>query len=566
VYRASSTPRSLTKHVRLALILALALLVPGGALGAETFIDRPSGSIAGGPSEGSPNVLSEDVGGASEAFGDAVDHGSLAGKTLARPVVGMTATPSGNGYWLVASDGGVFTFGDATFHGSTGGMTLNQPIVGLATTPTGNGYWLVASDGGVFTFGDATFHGSDGGGVLGQQVVAIVSNPDGSGYWLAGASGRVAAHGNAPGFPSTYAPAPIVGMAATPSGLGYWLTTTAGDVLSAARPAPPAPVPSVPTPPVPTPPVPTPPNPAPAPVAPPASVPVPSGGPALGAYIAPANVGGIDGLVRFGNDVGRPVTHASVYLDARSDWETFTNQAWILDPWTNWLRADPNRRLALGVPMLQVGSDGDFWNTGYDQYFVRLAQSIRDRGIASQVIIRLGYEMNGDWMPWGRQHSPDGSGFRTMWQRVVPQMKAVYPFLFDWNIVPGGGPDNPGYGEKFYPGDNLVDIIAFDLYDHWWTGSPDQRWQQAQAALDSGAAIANRHNKPMAIDEWGLWSSSNANGGGDNPTYITNLLRWATNHNLLWTSYFNSTEGSVGTTLQANPNALNAFRQFLITG
>ena len=29
------------------------------------------------------------------------------------PVVGMAATPSGHGYWLVASDGGIFSFGDA---------------------------------------------------------------------------------------------------------------------------------------------------------------------------------------------------------------------------------------------------------------------------------------------------------------------------------------------------------------------------------------------------------------------------------------------------------------------
>jgi hypothetical protein len=44
----------------------------------------------------------------------------------------MTTTPFGKGYWLVASDGGVFAFGDARFHGSTGGIRLNQPIVGLA--------------------------------------------------------------------------------------------------------------------------------------------------------------------------------------------------------------------------------------------------------------------------------------------------------------------------------------------------------------------------------------------------------------------------------------------------
>ena len=74
---------------------------------------------------------------------------------LNQPVVGIAATPSGRGYWLVASDGGIFTFGDARFHGSTGAIHLNSPIVGMASTPSGHGYWLVASDGGIFTFGDA---------------------------------------------------------------------------------------------------------------------------------------------------------------------------------------------------------------------------------------------------------------------------------------------------------------------------------------------------------------------------------------------------------------------------
>jgi len=74
--------------------------------------------------------------------------------------VGIAATPDGQGYWLVASDGGVFTFRDAAFYGSTGAVHLNEPIVGIAATPDGQGYWLVASDGGVFTFGDASFMGS----------------------------------------------------------------------------------------------------------------------------------------------------------------------------------------------------------------------------------------------------------------------------------------------------------------------------------------------------------------------------------------------------------------------
>ena len=79
-----------------------------------------------------------------------------------KPVVGMAATRDGGGYWLVASDGGIFSYGDAAFYGSTGGMHLNAPIVGMAATPSGRGYWLVASDGGIFTYGDAGFHGSAG--------------------------------------------------------------------------------------------------------------------------------------------------------------------------------------------------------------------------------------------------------------------------------------------------------------------------------------------------------------------------------------------------------------------
>jgi len=45
----------------------------------------------------------------------------------------MAATFDGGGYWLVASDGGIFSFGDANFYDSMGGQPLNAPIVGMAS-------------------------------------------------------------------------------------------------------------------------------------------------------------------------------------------------------------------------------------------------------------------------------------------------------------------------------------------------------------------------------------------------------------------------------------------------
>jgi hypothetical protein len=88
----------------------------------------------------------------------------------------MAATPDGGGYWLVASDGGIFSFGDAEFYGSTGALHLNKPIVGMAATPDGGGYWLVASDGGIFSFGDAEFYGSTGGSSIPGPIAALQSS------------------------------------------------------------------------------------------------------------------------------------------------------------------------------------------------------------------------------------------------------------------------------------------------------------------------------------------------------------------------------------------------------
>ena len=91
----------------------------------------------------------------------------------------MAPTVNGRGYWLTASDGGVFAFGDAVFRGSTGSIRLNSPVVGMAATPSPlvAGYWLVAADGGVFAFGDARFSGSTGAIRLNRPMVGMAPAP-----------------------------------------------------------------------------------------------------------------------------------------------------------------------------------------------------------------------------------------------------------------------------------------------------------------------------------------------------------------------------------------------------
>ena len=162
-------------------------------------------------------------------------HGSLLGVSLNEPIVGIAPTPDQSGYWLVGSDGGVFSFGDAQFHGSTGNLVLNKPIVGMTSTHDGNGYWIVASDGGVFSYGDAQFYGSTGSLVLNKPVVGMAATSDGKGYWLVASDGGIFSYGDAQFYGSTGSLVlnqPVVAMAATAAGNGYWLAAADGGIFS----------------------------------------------------------------------------------------------------------------------------------------------------------------------------------------------------------------------------------------------------------------------------------------------------------------------------------------------
>ena len=105
------------------------------------------------------------------------------------PPVVTSPTTTNHGYWLVGSDGGIFTFGNAQFYGSTGNLSLQRPVVGITPTADDGGYWLVASDGGIFSFGNAGFYGSIPGLGLAPAGSGLPHQPERS-HHRHGALGR----------------------------------------------------------------------------------------------------------------------------------------------------------------------------------------------------------------------------------------------------------------------------------------------------------------------------------------------------------------------------------------
>lgn len=182
-------PRSLTTPTRLAppapantaptVTSASSTTLTVGAAGSfqVTAIGYPSPtfSLSGAPSWLSIGATTGKISGTPTASGtfsftigvtNGVSPEATQAFTLSVPV------PS-SGYRVATKEGGVFASG-TRFFGSMGGKPLNQPVVGMAATPDGGGYWLVAADGGVFSYG-APFDGSFVDLAPGSAAVAIAA-------------------------------------------------------------------------------------------------------------------------------------------------------------------------------------------------------------------------------------------------------------------------------------------------------------------------------------------------------------------------------------------------------
>ncbi len=197
----------------------------GGGFNPRSFIEYWDGtawSIQPSPNVTSVSLLGSVtcVGGVSCWAVGGADTSAQPGSTVYQTLIEQLVLPasSNQGLLMVASDGGIFAFGDAAFDGSMGGRHLDAPVVGMAATPDGGGYWEVASDGGIFAFGRAAYAGSVPGQAITSAVmiVGISPAPDSEGYWLAGSDGSTYSYGDATFLGSLTGDrlaAPVVGVA-----------------------------------------------------------------------------------------------------------------------------------------------------------------------------------------------------------------------------------------------------------------------------------------------------------------------------------------------------------------
>ena len=268
----------------------------------------------------------------------------------------------------------------------------------------------------------------------------------------------------------------------------------------------------------------------------------------------------------FGAWLGNRVIYRVVFSDMRT-WDGIASP-WYIGTTRRWLASDPGRVEVISLPLLPKTDAGDFAAVAagrHDRHFRAFATKLAERGIASRVIVRLGWEGNGDWYPWAYGRDPDG--FRKAFRRAAQVMRRAAPGLrFEWCVAcRASRKGGPAEWTEAYPGDDVVDIISMDVYDEH-----EPNWKslvEGEAGLRELRAFARERGKPEAYPEWGCSTNRSARGRGDNPEFIENMARWFAEGEgrVLYQAYWNTSSGGPNAAIHGPalsvPNAARAFRR-----
>ena len=284
----------------------------------------------------------------------------------------------------------------------------------------------------------------------------------------------------------------------------------------------------------------------------------------------------LSALRQFELKTGRSFDCVEVFNDAAADWRGWERPYFLNHPdrdfaWPDWVARKPDRRrLVVAQSLIPDDAPRDWRERGargqYDAHARRLARNLVARGLGSSVI-RLAHEPNGDWYRHTVGNRPaQQRAWRLYWRRTVRAMRSVdgSKFVFDWNI-------NSGYRpipfERYYPGDDVVDVIGVDFYDDGERiprRAGAARWRaqwREKGGLRAAMIFARRHGKPVSIPEWGLLSRA-GDGVGDNPDFVRRIAALSRRDGFAYHSYFDA-PGMRGDVigLAAAPRALAEYRR-----
>lgn len=291
---------------------------------------------------------------------------------------------------------------------------------------------------------------------------------------------------------------------------------------------------------------------------------------ASGSWTSGAYLGGLadaKAAADFGNWRGSPLG-AVMTFPVHSSWSEMANSQWNISTFNGF-----NGKLVVSVPMLPLsgGSLQDVASGAHDDVYRKMAQDLVDNN-RGDAILRIGWEANGKWFPWGADSS-SAADYKAAFRHVASVMKSVAPGVkIDFTITCGskldGSSDRLASLNDLYPGDDAVDIVGCDSYDMWSVGATnEEQWASSLAPADGPGmsdvvTFAVNRGKQWSVPEWGLVSQGEHQGNGDNQFYMRKMNEFFAMHsgNLAYEAYFDA-KGLTDSELKQYPQAAAQYKE-----
>lgn len=158
-----------------------------------------------------------------------------------------------------------------------------------------------------------------------------------------------------------------------------------------------------------------------------------------------------------------------------------------------WLWQERNAKRSDWLQRINSGQTDDYWRA-----WAKDAKAFDD-----EVIIRFGFEMNGDWFGWGQQ--PEA--FIAAWKRVHTIVRdqegaRKVQFMFSPNVEWDAKRRLTAI-ELYYPGDDYVQLLGLDGYNFGDSHSRWHSWQSYDQIFEKSIAKMSQSKKPLILAEIG---------------------------------------------------------------
>ncbi|MHC4407398.1 MAG: glycoside hydrolase family 26 protein [Planctomycetota bacterium] len=242
--------------------------------------------------------------------------------------------------------------------------------------------------------------------------------------------------------------------------------------------------------------------------------------------------------IMFYRDLGRPFPRPQVdVIHERNATPIISLELW------QWMRARKGNYLT------EINSGA------WDDFFRRWGEDARKDG--RRILLRFGFEMNGDWFTW----SGDPAAYIAAWRRAHRLVRAPnVEWVWSPNVT--NVPDKTANDmHRYYPGDRFVDWVGVDGYNFGDHHDEWHAWNSFESIFDELLdEFAERYDgKPIMIAETG------SAPGPQRARWIreahTYLGTRANVKAVVWFHYDKRREGEPDWRIDTTPGSLRAFNE-----